>query len=178
MKYFQIESAKELEPIEKTLDRHDTGDEEWIFVSKKSTEIELDGGKKCKVKLGVWVENVQECAPSVDTKDGDFTVFLFLVPDVKTLGEKTKKCVAATSGIKPSEVDEYDCWQYGLEIPCGRDEKLENITGLDAPKLQEVIKFAGDVAATSILGLIGFTLDQPINRIGENGWNRASEWVK
>lgn len=178
MKYFQIESTKELEPIENTLDRHDTGDEEWIFVSKKSTEIELDDGKTCKVKLGVWVENVQECAPSVDTKDGDFKVFLFLVPDVKTLGEKTKKSVADTSGIQPSEVDEYDCWQYGLEIACGRDEKLENITGLDDPKLQEVIQFAGDVAATSILGLIGFTLDQPINRIGDTGWTRASEWVK
>lgn len=178
MKYFGIESAKELEPIEKTLDRHDTGDEEWIFVSKKTTEIELDDGKKCKVKLGMWVLNVQACTPSLDTKDGDFDVHLFLVPDVTTLGDKTKASVAATSGIKSSEVDEYDCWQYGLEIPCGRKEALENITGLNDPKLQEVIQFAGDVAATSILGMVGFTLDQPINKVGDNGWTRASEWVK
>lgn len=178
MKYFEIESAKELEPIEKTLDCHDTGDGDWIFVSKNSTEIELDDGKKCKVKLGLWVENVQECAPSVDTKDGDFTVFLFLVPDVTTLSEKTKASVAATSGIQPSEVDEYDCWEYGLEIPCGREEKLENITGINDPKLQEVIQFAGDVCATSILGMVGFTLDQPINRNGDTGWKMVSEWVK
>lgn len=178
MKYFNIESKKELEPIEKTLDCHDTGDGDWIFVSKNSTEIELDDGKKCKVKLGLWVENVQECAPSVDTKDGDFTVFLFLVPDVTTLGEMTKASVAATSGIQPSEVDEYDCWEYGLEIPCGREEKLENITGINDPKLQEVIQFAGDVCATSILGMVGFTLDQPINRNGDTGWKMVSEWVK
>lgn len=178
MKYFGIESAKELEPIENTLDRHDTDDEEWIFVSKKTTEIELDDGKKCKVKLGMWVLNVQACTPSLDTKDGDFDVHLFLVPDVTTLGDKTKASVAATSGIKPSEVDDYDCWQYGLEIPCGRKEALENITGLNDPKLQEVIQFAGDVATTSILGMVGFTLDRPVNKVGDNGWTRASEWVK
>ena len=178
MKYFGIESAKDLEPIEKTLDRHDTGDADWIFVSKNTTEIELDDGKKCKVKLGLWVVNVQECIPSIDTKDGDFNVHLFLVPDVTTLGEKTKNSVAATSGIQPSEVDEYDCWQYGLEVACGREEKLENITGLNDPKLQEVIQFAGDVAAASILGMIGFTLDQPINKNGDTGWTLASEWVK
>lgn len=178
MKYFDIESKKQLEPIEKTLDLHDTGDEDWIYISKKSTEIELNDGKTCKVKLGVWVIDVQECIPSVDTKDGDFNVHLFLVPDVKTLGKKTKASVAATSGIQPSEVDEYDCWQYGLEIPCGRDEKLENITGLNDPKLQEVIQFAGDVCATNILGMIGFTLDQPINRVGYTGWIVAEGWVK
>ena len=178
MKYFGIESKKKLEPIEKTLDRYDTGDEDWIFVSKNTAVIELDGGKTCRVKLGLWVENVQACTPSLDTKDGDFKVFLFLVPDVKTLGKKTKACVAATSGIKPSEVDEYDCWQYGLEVACGRDEKLENITGLDDPKLQEVIQFAGDVGATTILGMVGFTLDQPINRVGDTGWKKAADWVK
>ena len=94
------------------------------------------------------------------------------------LGKKIKKSVADTSGIKPSKVDEYDCWQYGLEVACGRDEKLENITGLDDPKLQEVIQFAGDVCATTLLGTIGFTLDQPINRIGDTGWKQASDWVK
>lgn len=177
MKYFNIESKKELEPIEKTLDCHDNGDEEWIFVSKKSTGIELDD-KKCKVKLGLWVVNVQERIPSIDTKDGDFNVHLFIVPDVTTLSEKTKASVAATSGIQPSEVDEYDCWEYGLEIPCGREEKLENITGINDPKLQEVIQFAGDVCATDILGMVGFTLDRPINNLGYTGWKMVSEWVK
>ena len=178
MKYFNIESKKKLEPIENTLDCHDTGDGDWIFVSKQTTEIELDDGKKCKVKLGVWVVNVQECIPSIDTKDGDFNVHLFIVPDVTTLGETAKKSVAATSGIQPSEVDEYDCWQYGLDVPCGREEKLENITGINDPKLQEVIQFAGDVCATDILSMIGFTLDRPINEVGYTGWKIASEWVK
>lgn len=178
MKYFNIESEKELEPIEKTLDRHDTGDGDWIFVSKNSTEIELDCGKKCMIKLGVWVIDVQECIASVDTKDGDFNVHLFLVPDVKTLSETAKKRVAAMSGIQPSEVDEYECWQQGLDVPCGREEKLENITGINDPKLQEVIQFAGDVCATNILGMVGFTLDKPINRVGTTGWSVAEGWVK
>lgn len=177
MKYFDIESAKELEPIEKTLDRHDTGDEEWIFVSKDSTEIEVDG-KKGKVKLGVWVMNKQECSPTCDTKDGDFSVHLFIVPDVTTMGEAAKKSVAKASGIQPSDVDEYECWQCGMEVPCGRCVELENITGLTDPKLQEVIQFAGDVCATLILTTIAYTLDQPINMVGDTGWKMASEWVK
>ena len=177
MKYFGIESKKKLEPIEKTLDRHDTGDEEWIFVSKESTEIELDDGKKCRVKLGVWVMNVQACSPSVDTKDGDYKVYLFLVPDVKTMGQKALQSVAETSGIEASQVDEYEVWNYGFEVPLGLEESFENITGLNDPKIQEVVKFAGSVAP-AILGMVGFYLDQPINRVGDNGWKMAANWVE
>ena len=177
MKHFDIEYDRELEPIENTLVRHDTGDEEWVFVSKRSTEVEADG-KKCKVKLGVWVIDVQATQPSVDTKDGDFKVYLFLVPDVATLGENAKKSVTHSSGIKPSEVDEYECWQCGLDVPTGHLEQLDNITGLKDPKLQEVIKFAGDVCATALLSLAGFVLDRPINQVGDTGWKMVSEWVK
>lgn len=174
--YFGISTENELEPIEATLENQYSDDGEEIYISKATSEIELDG-KKCKVKLGVWVIDIQQHVPSIDTKNGDFKVYLFVVPDVKTMGQNALKSVAHTCGIESSEVTEDDVRSYGFEVPLGSDVKLEGITGLDDPKLLEVVKFAGTVAPT-ILGLIGFYLDRPVNGFGDTGWKIASEWVK
>jgi len=187
MKHFGIKTKrKTLKPIDETLVRFDTGGDEWLYVSKLSGDIELGDGRKCGVKLAVWVLD-EMAVPSGDTKPGDYGIHLCMVPDASRLGPKAKKRVADSCGIDPKDVDEYECWRYGFgvaygrecfDISIGRCEKLEGITGVDDPRVQELVQFAGDVVAPCAVSLVGYTLDLPVNHAGKTGWDAVKDWVE
>ena len=179
MKYFGIESDQELKPVDETLVKYDTGTDEWLYVSKQSTEVEADE-RTMKLKLGAWVYSKSPEYGSSDDKAVPYGIQLCLLPDTSTIGPKLRKSIADTQGYTSRDtVDEYDAYQCGCYIMLPFTQHLLSVkNGVNNQRVQKILGFVGTVATDAILGPVGFHLDRNINRVGRDGWDEVKEWLK
>lgn len=179
MKYFGIESDRELKPVDETLVKFDTGTDEWLYVSKQSTEVEADG-RTMKLKLGAWVYSKSPEYGSSCDKAVPYGVQLCLIPDASTIGPKLRKSIADTHGYADRDkVDEYDAYQCGYCINLPFAAHLLSVkNGVNNPRVQKILGFVGTVAVDAIFGMIGFHVDRQVNRVGRTGWDEVKEWLE
>lgn len=93
---------------------------------------------------------------------------ILLVPENKSLSADILESIASSAGVDEDEVDIGDKIGYGAEIRLG-----QTIVGVDS------IAVANELAkeAPARAGLIGFSLDQPVNQMGETGWDQLRKFT-
>jgi len=168
---------------------------EYIYLIKPKDEKEftciLDDDTE--VKLGILAEQInwRDHDPEYD-KDQYFIGLQFSILPIDPIHPDILKEALRCIGIKPEDATEeakiYAVYRYAGGVPCtamiihtiehnfGRldREEFDFKSWKDADR---VVRFAAKIAP-AVSGLIGFILDQPVNRIGNSGWEVINYIVK
>ena len=166
--------------------------ESMLWMENKSWICQLEDERNIHLGLMVetinWPEAVGDEAPDKEYPVGLYGE-IYVVP--KEMSKKFKSSVASSSGITPDEVSVTDVKGYSGGVPV--TTVLEGIEGAKKPDIDSKVikwkdgrveryfkneedakKWAREVYAHNASGLfllIGFTLDRPVNMIGNTGWD-------
>jgi hypothetical protein len=97
--------------------------------------------------------------------DGKAEVEVHIAKTAEYLSKEKLQGIAETYGIEPEEVRPYDIADYGLSATIESVLVEDNKEAID----QQVKLFTERISGYT--GLLGFYLDRPQNRIGNNGWD-------
>jgi hypothetical protein len=142
-----------------------SADERYFNVKGVIAEPVLDDADPPKTVTSdiiIRTLNFFELTGDKKSQDKPYVSELLLVPQNKSLDPNVLETIADSAGVEENEVDIVDKVSYGASIRLGKE-----IEGTDPIKLTNEL----GKNAQAMASLIGFSLDQPVNQIGETGWD-------
>lgn len=141
-------------------DNLDLGAGEEYYIPYETTEVGLSE-KDIEVWVALKVTDLSEFMSSDDYKEDErFVVEVICVPTPESLTESARESVTYGDDFEPNI---YDIDSYGYSVSLWQQACAEG-------EVEGVLEKAAE-DAKGIKTMIGFNLDKPYNRMGDDGWS-------
>lgn len=141
-------------------DNLDLGAGEEYYIPYETTEVGLSE-KDIEVWVALKVTDLSEFMSSDDYKEDErFVVEVICVPTPESLTESARESVTYGDDFEPNI---YDIDSYGYSVSLWQQACAEG-------EVESMLEKAAE-DAKGIKVMIGFSLDKPYNRMGDDGWS-------